>query len=146
VSGQSTRGHAYNYEVWLNRIPKFRPKYGLAFIGINERNMKAAEARDDPTRFTEAATPHRSTKTLRRWIRMNSAIYGGYRIVRGNIAAFRSGLHDLKQKIDHIPNPTNQTWVVTLSRGYDWSKSMTVGSAKYRTSLENTRNNLKLQF
>jgi len=36
VDGQSTLGHLFNFDMWFNKIPNFKPKIFLLYIGIND--------------------------------------------------------------------------------------------------------------
>lgn len=36
VEGQSTRGHLSNFRYWFNKIDKFKPKFIIYYVGIND--------------------------------------------------------------------------------------------------------------
>ncbi|MCC7016447.1 MAG: hypothetical protein IT564_04520, partial [Rhodospirillales bacterium] len=88
VAGQSTRGHIRNFEAWLNHIPGLKPRYAIAYIGINERLLKGREDEDDAERYREADRP----LWLER-LKLNSALYALYRAVSGNFIAWQAGIH-----------------------------------------------------
>ncbi len=94
ITGQSTRGNIRNFEIWLNHIDGLAPKLVVVYAGINELYVEsdAQSKMDDVRTFTEAVTPHDPWKSLRKWARMNSVLHGLYRVVKGNIKAWRSGV------------------------------------------------------
>jgi hypothetical protein len=88
VAGQSTRGHIHNFEVWLNHVPGLKPRYVIAYIGLNERLLDDRRFEDDAERFRET--------TRSRWLerlKLNSALYALYRAASGNWTAWRAGIH-----------------------------------------------------
>jgi hypothetical protein len=106
INGQSTLGHIRNFEVWLNRIPDLRPKFVLAYVGVNEPKVEIDPNdnifNDDVTFRDRDGEPNRRygagsaerytlTKVVTDWVVANSALYSLYRIVAGNVAAIRSG-------------------------------------------------------
>jgi hypothetical protein len=95
VAGQTTRGHARNFDVWLNHIPNFKPKLAIAYFGVNENALDTRGENDDPTRYFETKQALPAWHNLRNWIGMNSAILRLHRIVKGNIKAYKAGLHPL---------------------------------------------------
>jgi len=106
INEQSSLGHIKNFEVWLQNIPNFRPRYLLAYMGINEPKIEGGPEDSDfndnvvfrdqegqPNRRYGLGTSVRYStgKVLRDWITTNSAFYSIYRIVWGNIQAIRLG-------------------------------------------------------
>ena len=49
IEGQSTRGHLVNFDYWFEKIPNFKPKYIIFYIGINDQWVKSelGDAADD---------------------------------------------------------------------------------------------------
>ena len=93
VSGQSTRGHIRNFDAWLNHIPGLKPRHAIAYIGVNERLLEDRGNDDDVERFRESDRP----LWLERF-KLNSALYGLYRAVSGNLIAWRAGIHHAQAK------------------------------------------------
>lgn len=91
VSGQSSRGHIENFNYWLNHIPGLQPRYVVAYLGANERYLDQRVNNDDPRIYNEAKYP----LWLQR-LKLNSALYGFYRLAHGNITAYRAGIHTLQ--------------------------------------------------
>jgi len=40
IEGQSTNGHFINIDYWFKKIPKFKPKYIIYYIGINDQYIE----------------------------------------------------------------------------------------------------------
>ena len=40
IEGQSTNGHLVNIDYWFKKIPKFKPKYIIYYIGINDQYLE----------------------------------------------------------------------------------------------------------
>ena len=80
VDGHSTRAHIKSFELWFPRIPGLRPDYVLAYVGLNDVDLKSQEQYD---RLEE----ENGMRRLRRLIANNSAIYNLFRIVRGVLRA-----------------------------------------------------------
>ncbi|MBI4969063.1 MAG: SGNH/GDSL hydrolase family protein [Rhodospirillales bacterium] len=93
VAGQTTRGHAANFDVWLARIPGLKPRTVVALIGVNENVLDERDANDDVRRYHETATPLSTWHNVRMWLRMNSALNRLYTVVKGNLKAYRAQLH-----------------------------------------------------
>ena len=93
ISGQSTVGHILNFSNWLNYIEGLHPKYIVAFVGINERGVGGAwqSKLEDVRTFTEAHGKHDRLKTIRKWLRRNSAVYNLFKTIGGNLKAWRLG-------------------------------------------------------
>jgi lysophospholipase L1-like esterase len=48
IEGQSTLGHIYNFEVWFPKLKKFKPKFFIFYIGINDQilNNQKSQSQD----------------------------------------------------------------------------------------------------
>lgn len=113
VTGQTTRGHAANFDLWLNHIPDLAPRYVLAFFGVNEFFIDGLDDKDDVRRFTEATYAASRIKVFRKWLQMNSALYAAYQVVRGMVRGDRpefakvhpaerrgeTGVHEVERRI-----------------------------------------------
>ncbi|MDA1023358.1 MAG: SGNH/GDSL hydrolase family protein [Proteobacteria bacterium] len=82
VDGQSTVGHLKIFELWFPKIPNFRPRYILAYIGINELGHVQPNR---PANKWELMIE--SNKTIKQYLKNNSALYGLYRTAKGMIRA-----------------------------------------------------------
>lgn len=82
VDGQSTVGHLKVFDLWFPKIPNFKPRYILAYIGINDLSHLVS---DQPPNKWELMVEH--NKTFKQYLRNNSALYGLYRTVKGMIKA-----------------------------------------------------------
>lgn len=82
VDGQSTIGHLRSLDVWLPHVAGLRPRYVLAYVGIND---VAVDGRDS---YDSLLPPD----TLWRKLTDHSALYRLYRTVRGIIRAERYGI------------------------------------------------------
>ncbi|MBT5939770.1 MAG: SGNH/GDSL hydrolase family protein [Rhodospirillaceae bacterium] len=93
VAGQSSVGHILNFQNWFNYIKDLKPKYIVAFVGINERGVGGEwqQKLEDVRTFTEAHGSHDVWKTIRIWLRINSAVYNLYKTIRGNAKAWQLG-------------------------------------------------------
>ena len=136
VTGQTTAGHINNYPLWLDHIPDLKPAYVVAAIGINDVvfDSKAGQrAVDDITLWTESARPHDRMKSIRRSIKMNSAIHRLYRIIRDNIEASRAGINDAASRPDHIAGDVPVAGVDLIRRELTEKTDETVriGDAEY---------------
>ena len=85
VDGQSTVGHLRNFEVWFPQLPSFKPRFVLAYIGINDIALEGQE------KFDEMKSPD-TLRRVRHYLQNNSAVYGLVRVVRGNIRARSANL------------------------------------------------------
>jgi hypothetical protein len=106
INGQSSLGHIWNFYVWLRRLPGLKPKYLLAYVGINEPKIEAGPEKnifnEDVTFLDRAGAPnmryggctierYTAAKVLGDWIIINSAFYSLYRIAWGNLQAIAKG-------------------------------------------------------
>lgn len=82
VDGQSTVGHLKVFELWFPKIPNFRPRYILAYIGINDLSHLLS---DLPPNKWEVMVEQ--NKTIKQYLKNNSALYGLYRTAKGMIRA-----------------------------------------------------------
>ena len=82
VDGQSTVGHLKVFDLWFPKIPDFRPRYILVLIGINDLSHLLA---DQPPNKWEVMVEQ--NKTIKQYLKNNSAIYGLYRTAKGMIRA-----------------------------------------------------------
>ncbi len=99
VDGQSTIGHLKNFELWFPKIPGLAPRFVLAYVGINE----TAYVRDDPEpRFWDLMVQEK--RTIRRYLKNNSALYRLYRTIKGAIRAREAML------VHSTPHPGPLEW------------------------------------
>jgi hypothetical protein len=82
VDGQSTVGHLKIFELWFPKIPNFRPRYILAYIGINDLSHLLSDLR--PNKWEIMVEQN---KTIKQYLKNNSALYGLYRTAKGMIRA-----------------------------------------------------------
>lgn len=71
IDGQSVMAHSRNFAIWFPKIPDFKPKYALAYIGIND---VCADSK-----FYDDLLSESWIRTFRR----NSAFFYLYRTLRG---------------------------------------------------------------
>ena len=89
VDGQSTIGNLKNFAHWLPRIPGFKARYVLFYLGINDRNVALS---GHLNKQDHLFAPRRRVK---RYLLNNSALYTLFRNIRGMIRARRAKLiHD----------------------------------------------------
>lgn len=91
VGGQSTRGHIRNFDVWFSYVPSLKPKYILAYIGVNETLLDGRKTEDDALAYNESGHALWWERA-----KLNSALYGLFRTAIGNLAAFKRGYHHIK--------------------------------------------------
>lgn len=92
VTGQTTRGHLANFDLWFNRIPGLRPRLYIVYIGINDWFIDSNAEKDDVRRFNEESAPTSSWAVRVQRLKNQSAIYRAYRIAKGQMTAWRAGL------------------------------------------------------
>jgi lysophospholipase L1-like esterase len=82
VDGHSTVGHIYSFDAWFSRVPNFRPRFVLFYVGINDVHVELHQRYDDiiADTFWERA---------RRYVSNNSALGSAFRTLRGMVAARR---------------------------------------------------------
>lgn len=86
VTGQTTRGHAANFDLWLNHIPELRPAAIIAFFGVNEFFVHALAEKDDVRLFSEANYGVSQIRIFRKWLYMNSALHAGYKVIKKSLS------------------------------------------------------------
>jgi hypothetical protein len=81
LDGQSTFGHIKNFDWWFPLIPEFKPKYVIAFIGINDFYIV------EESKFNDLINenPGTNIKKLQKLLRGRSALYYLYRTISGMI-------------------------------------------------------------
>jgi lysophospholipase L1-like esterase len=47
IDGQSTVGHLHAFDRWLSQIPGLKPRYVLAYIGVNDAHLQGQQQWDD---------------------------------------------------------------------------------------------------
>ena len=67
VDGQSTVGHLKIFELWFPKIPNFRPRYILAYIGIND--LANIQPNHPPNKWELMEEPN---KTVKQYLKNNS--------------------------------------------------------------------------
>jgi len=146
ISGQSSVGHILNFHNWLNYIDGLSPKYIIAFVGINERGVGTAwqSKLEDIRTFTEAHGQHDKWKTIRKWLRRNSAVYNLVKTVGGNIKAWELGYAILPdfQISDHeinSPKRLNGAEQVELNYAQDSREILKIDSPQYKLHLDKVR-------
>jgi len=82
VDAQSTVGHLKVFDLWFPKIPDFRPRYILGYIGINDLSHLLADR--PPNKWELMVEPFKTTK---QYLKNNSALYGLYRTAKGMIRA-----------------------------------------------------------
>lgn len=104
VDGQSTVGHLKAFEVWFPMIPGLRPRYVLAYVGINDIALEASAPADDMRNPTLAVR-------ARNFLANHSAIYGMVRTIRGHLRArdaqllHGSGVSFRHEWVEAVPQP-----------------------------------------
>jgi len=112
VGGQSSYGHAMNFRLWLNHIPDFSPKFAVILLGFNERYFEPDRPLENPhAHMGQESEPERATtKKLIRWMKIQSAFYGLYRIIKGNWIAWQARINPAwEQKVYNRSAPTKTT-------------------------------------
>lgn len=77
VDGQSTVGHLKNFELWFPKIPGLKPRYILAYIGINDAALSRTGYMNKQDHMVEPLRPWKRT------LMNNSALYILFRNLRG---------------------------------------------------------------
>jgi len=86
VDGQSTRGHIRAFDLWFPNIPSLKPKFVLAYVGINDVAVGA-----DRDKFDEMQSPD-VYRQMRQYIMNHSILYNQFRRIRGSFVAQRTRL------------------------------------------------------
>jgi hypothetical protein len=94
VTGQSSRGHALNYDLWFSKISGLAPKFTLVYVGINEIWADSPEAliRNDVRLFNEQANSAGRWAVQFHRFKMKSALYRLYRTIKGQWVAAQAGI------------------------------------------------------
>lgn len=87
IDGHSTVGHLRSFESWFPALPGLRPRYVLAYVGINDVHL----ALEENTRYDNFIRDGAGER-LRRYLRDNSALYEAYRVSIGLLRAKRTRL------------------------------------------------------
>ena len=74
MEGQSSVGHLYSMEAWFPHVPGLKPKYIVAYVGINDTVIGSTT---DRLAFTN----------VNRWIRHNSALVRLAKTIEGTMLA-----------------------------------------------------------
>jgi hypothetical protein len=82
VDGQSTIGHLKVFDLWFPKIPDFRPRYIIAYIGIND--VSHILANKPLNKWEVMVEPN---KRIKQYLMNNSVFYGLYRKVKGYLRA-----------------------------------------------------------
>jgi len=91
IDGYTTQGHIASFDGWLDRIPGLKPRFILAYIGLNDTGLDAAA----PTLRTSNHWARRETNPWARfsaYVAANSAVQHLYSQLRGWWHARRAGL------------------------------------------------------
>jgi lysophospholipase L1-like esterase len=80
IDGQSTLGHISAFDRWLSRIPGLRPRFVLAYIGVNDAHLQGQQQWDD------MASPS-FRRRVERYVANHSAVAQLIATVRGNLKA-----------------------------------------------------------
>lgn len=76
VEGHSTVGHLKSFDLWFPLVPGLRPRFVVAYIGLNDVVLEKAE-------YYDAMRPDNFWRTVRYVFLNNSAFYHAFRVVRG---------------------------------------------------------------
>jgi hypothetical protein len=128
VSGQSSRGHIRNFELWYPHVPGLRPRLVLVYLGINETVLDGRQAEDDVQQYNESGRPQ--------WLeraKLKSALYTLVTAVRGNLAAWRAGLHSA-----HLKSEGGQRAADAVDQGWNAVRhhQVAVDGPDYRRQLD----------
>jgi len=96
VDGHSTFGHLASFDVWFPRIPKFRPKYFLFYVGINDASFRFQEIPN----FDRNTEPAPSVKSK---IKENSVIFRIYKALNKREVPRDISLFAWHQYVDKRP-------------------------------------------
>lgn len=78
IDGQSSRGHIKAFELWFPGIPGLKPKFVLAYMGINDTAVAGAA---DP-KFDDMKSPE-LLRRVRHYVMNHSVLYNQFRQIRG---------------------------------------------------------------
>ena len=96
VDGQSTLGHIYNFDLWFKKIPNFKPKIFLLYIGINDsavlfRSLNSNKFEQFIYR-SDYLVDIKKTDKFFRFIKNNSYFYKIVKVIIGHKAAKKYNL------------------------------------------------------
>lgn len=91
AEGQSTVGHLRNFDAWFPLIPGLKPRYVLAYIGVNDMALGLDGAESTQDKFDLMQSPEWSRR-LRHYIQGNSVFYRLWRTWRGTKKAEKARL------------------------------------------------------
>jgi lysophospholipase L1-like esterase len=87
LEGHSTVGHIASFDGWLDRIPRLKPRFILAYIGINDAEISAR-----PAWYDDTGRWHSKWRQFAHYVLARSAINGLYRRLHGWWQAREAGL------------------------------------------------------
>ena len=99
IAGQTILGHIESFRRWFNFVPGLKPKYVIAYVGINEFFVNPNEDSLSKDDRLETVGMRSMLKKVRLHVKSNSSIYRLYRVIKGNIIALASGIHPLNYKL-----------------------------------------------
>jgi hypothetical protein len=109
VDGYTTQGHIASFNGWFDRIPGLKPRFVLAYVGLNDIALDP----NAPTLLNskqDNSTPRRFV----RYVAANSAVHRLYSQLRGWWHARQAGLLH-----GEVPIPPDAVWVpVSLPDGF----------------------------
>ena len=82
IDGHSTLGHIFAFDSWLSRLHGLKPKWVIAYVGINDLNGSKSLAR-----FLNPIDPQSPLEKIRKVIGENSAILNLFQVLDGIIDA-----------------------------------------------------------
>jgi lysophospholipase L1-like esterase len=88
IDGYTTQGHIASFDGWFDRIPGLKPRFVLAYIGINDVALDANAPRQRLIKGSDTGPLDR----LSAYVAANSAVYRLYSQLRGWWHARRAGL------------------------------------------------------
>lgn len=80
IDGQSTLGHLWAFDRWLSQIPGLKPRYVLAYIGVNDAHLDGQQQWDD------MASPS-FWRRVERYVANHSALVQVVTTIRGTLKA-----------------------------------------------------------
>ena len=133
VDGQSTRGHVLAFELWFPNVPNLRPKYVIAYIGINDTTLGPERDLYDSMKSDEFM------RRARYFIMNHSALYNQFRRIRGMLLAQRAQvIHGSKDMASGKWVPVNETIDIEVLR-----KSVSLELKAYKSRLLRLINSIK---
>ena len=132
VGGQSSLGHKLSFKKWLNYVPKFKPKIALIFIGYNDRHRAGNRGQQDPLNY-KGQTNNSDYHKIKKWIKINSAIYNLFQIIKGNIVAWNAELGPVRKRFKKFVSPKTVDFYEVDARDelYEDQTYVEVGTPEY---------------